>query len=378
MSGIDYVALLHESLIKDKLIYIGHILYDVKEQTLEDLMGYTRDNLVEILRGINNDENNKYKIKTAHRYKFAKIVNDISIRKKAATKRIITKSGKMQFLFITKQEEEAMKTIQFGQKFMKQNVLNMKTLFINLNDNKQNIKHNLEQICDLLKQQIDEKQDEMMKVINDIDNYYFTQLKQQNQTIQECAESVAKCYSNYQNCFSNDIISKSEIKDKLIASKKGINIEMDKLMQLIDLTYNINIVFNKDIIDRFFAQCLNLSNVHVDLIPAMKTLKMADSVIKWQVPTILEPAIKCLSMKDEPSIHYQILYRGVRKIEDEKEEKKDDNEEENENNDEMKIYEWNEINNLMNITEYNMKEYIKPPYEAKINYTINHLLKSYS
>eukprot|EP01083_Nonionella_stella_P199789 732326_1 len=83
---IDYSKLLCQSLEKDNLMYIVDILLDVKEQMVDDLFVYTRNDLVEILRNINDDETNKHKIKTAHRYKFAKLTNKIADHKNRAEK----------------------------------------------------------------------------------------------------------------------------------------------------------------------------------------------------------------------------------------------------------------------------------------------------
>eukprot|EP01084_Bolivina_argentea_P108467 193849_1 len=129
---IDYSKLLCQSLEKDNLMYIVDILLDVKEQMVDDLFVYTRNDLVEILRNINDDETNKHKIKTAHRYKFAKLTNKIADHKNTEKQTVRPTTKTVQFLVITKAEEETIESIQFGQQFMKKTSLKMSRLLNNL------------------------------------------------------------------------------------------------------------------------------------------------------------------------------------------------------------------------------------------------------
>eukprot|EP01083_Nonionella_stella_P222252 793275_1 len=107
---------LRKSLKKQGLDKIADIVLNAKNQTLNDLMEYTLDDLVQTLRDINDDPTNKHKIKTSHRYKFAKTVDKFSVsykeiqeEKTKEDRDASLKSSKgIQFLFIGKEEEEAM------------------------------------------------------------------------------------------------------------------------------------------------------------------------------------------------------------------------------------------------------------------------------
>eukprot|EP01084_Bolivina_argentea_P091930 165463_1 len=318
---------LRKVLKKENLLYIfDDIILDVEAQTLDDLLEYTQNDLVEKLRNINDDKTNNHKIKTSHRYKFAKTVNKIAV---SEDKRKL-RSGELSLAFIGKNEQEAINSIQYGQQFAQQNVSNMKTLLNNLDKNNKNIKQNLQTICNLLKQKIDIKYKQMIKMIDDIDKMYSSQLNQQNQTAEQCAKSVSKFYNTYQSFFINENTSQLDRKDKLIASQKGVNTEIDKIQKLIDLTYNIDIVFNENIINRFLEQYLNLTNVHIDILPTIAKPEFVQSLITWKVPSVSSEAVKFTSNDNKLFIEYEILYRSIKKDkkEDETEEKKDNNNEE--------------------------------------------------
>eukprot|EP01084_Bolivina_argentea_P293936 505653_1 len=238
---------------------------------------------------------------------------------------------------------------------MKQNVIKMNKLIQNSDANNKNIKQKLNEICNLLTQQIDIKQTQILNILNNIHNCYFSQLNIQNQTILQCAQSLIELDNIYQYCFTTDKMTILDRKQKLISTKNSIDIEINTLMKLKDLTYNIDIVSNNNIINRFFEHCFNLSNIHIDILPSLTTEIFDFCILKWKVPNIPNELMKILSKNtmNKFCVKYEILYRNI-----------------NNNN------EWYTINNLINITEYNINKYIHPEFEVKINYTINNLFKS--
>eukprot|EP01083_Nonionella_stella_P213700 770524_1 len=158
-----------------------------------------------------------------------------------------------------------------------------------------------------------------MKVVDYIDKCYEAQLNKQNETIEQCAKSVTKFYNIYEDCFNDDNLIKLHRKQQIISSKEGIDIEMEKLMKLRDMSYNIDIMMNKSVANRFFEQCLNVSNIHVDILPPMKTPEIILSAMKWEAPIIPKDVIKMLSdynddnnKEDKLLIQYQIFYRGIK------------------------------------------------------------------
>eukprot|EP01084_Bolivina_argentea_P284648 487919_1 len=82
--SVDYVTLLRDSLEKQNLLYIADIVMEVEQESLADLLEYSRTDITESLADIHNDKDNDYKIKATHRNKFAKTVVAIAAQRKEA------------------------------------------------------------------------------------------------------------------------------------------------------------------------------------------------------------------------------------------------------------------------------------------------------
>ena len=201
--AMDFVEILKSSLRTQKLIYIAEIVKEVEDETLSDLMEYSRKDLCELLAEIHDNKDNEYKIKVSHRNKFAKIVCEFGVKRAqslidqqtAASTKYSTPSNEpsqVKLLFLGQEEEKAIESIQSGQSFMEQNLIKMKQLLNDLEENNENTKEELETICDSLKQQIDAKQTEITTSIDRLYQYHLNNLKQRKQITTQSAKVVAK------------------------------------------------------------------------------------------------------------------------------------------------------------------------------------------
>ena len=192
--SVDYVAMLERELEKKKVKYVADAILDVyaddEDVTLEKLMNWSRDDLCDLVKEINDDEDNEYKIKALNKNKFADSVVKIANQRKEL-KEVASKS-QVVLLFLGKDEEEAIETIQSGQDFMKQNVNKMKKLFTDLDENTQSVKDELGKICQELKQKIDNKQKEMVIMIDKIYKYHLNKLNARNKITNDADKTIKK------------------------------------------------------------------------------------------------------------------------------------------------------------------------------------------
>eukprot|EP01084_Bolivina_argentea_P003179 5936_1 len=365
---IDYVQLLRVSLRQKKLIYIADAILKVEELTLEQLMKCTRNELSDLLADIHNDKDNDYKIKASHRIKFAETVTNMAAQQQDALQKQTatpSTSSQLKLLFLGKEEEEAIESIQSGQQFMEKNLIKMKELFNNLDENNKNVKQNLDKICKSLKQQIDEKQKEIVSMIDTIHKYHSNGLNKKNEITQQSSKVVDKFYNDYESCCTDSKMTKSDRQDKLNAVKNGISVEYDKIKKLNEVTYNMNIEENKDAKNQFFKQFINVNNIGSQLnLEAVAKPELDGYKIHWKSPVLHDDIIKCFKTcldndnKEEPQlvIGYNILYR---KINDEKDEKHE--------------HEWN-VFDVGKVNSYDMTKFT--PCEAAIQYNINNMIKA--
>ena len=197
----DYVELLRTRLKEKKLLYIADAIIEFdNELTLQDLLGWKKDDLVEIVDDLNEQlsQDGKDKINVRHKNKFATNVVDIATQQKQALLQekvaaaATPGSSQVKLLFLGKEEEEAIEAIQTGQKFMDQTLVKMKEFLNNLNENTKNVKDDLQKLCDSLKKQIDIKHKQINDKIDFIHKYHLNKLNQQNDLKQESAKVVSK------------------------------------------------------------------------------------------------------------------------------------------------------------------------------------------
>eukprot|EP01083_Nonionella_stella_P108450 315510_1 len=356
-TSVDYVELLRTSLRRQKLEYIAGIIKEEEDVTLQELLDWSYDDIVEQLLDIHNNENNEHKVKVSHRNKFARTVQNVKQSKLDCAQTIASPSpstNKMKLLIIGKEEEECIEAIQSGQQFMEQAVIKTKELLNDLDENKSSFKNKVSSICDELRQQITAKQNEMNTMIESIHQRKLQQLNErQNVTIQS-AKVVAKFYNDYESYFSDDSITKLDRKNKLLSAKEAIQNETEKIKQYEDTVcnMNVNIVSNKDMVDKCCSMvCLDLPPLEVEV---------QGFIIKWT-----PPILNALSQRNDDddrkeeqpnmkNIRYSILYRKA----EEKNEK------------------WDEIVDIMNVNEYDLSLLSMDRIEAKMFYTVNGALKS--
>ena len=112
-----------------KLIYIADIIFKLYETPLDELLKWTRADLIELMGEINN-EDNEYRIKVLDKNKFAATVIDIAKQKRQALAKdalaASPSSSQVKLLFLGKEEEEAIEDIQSAHKFMDQKLIKMK------------------------------------------------------------------------------------------------------------------------------------------------------------------------------------------------------------------------------------------------------------
>eukprot|EP01084_Bolivina_argentea_P207337 353761_1 len=163
---IDYVELLRVSLKHQKLMYIADAIFNVEQMTLQDLLQWKYEDIVEQTEEIHNAKDNDYKIKVSHRNKFANTIVQLAQQKKKASINTNPQSSTMKLLIIGKEEEECIEEIQSGQQYMDQAIVKTKELFNNLKQNNDTVKKKLATLCVELKKSIDIKQDEMNNIID--------------------------------------------------------------------------------------------------------------------------------------------------------------------------------------------------------------------
>eukprot|EP01084_Bolivina_argentea_P003186 5957_1 len=160
-------------------------------------------------------------------------------------------------------------------------------------------------------------------------------------------------------------MTKLDRKEKLIHAQQSINNEVAKLKKFEDVIYNMVIMLNKNLTNQFFDECLNLRDIGVAL-PVVQKVETNGNTLCWKAVTIPDDVMNMLpnynKEENKLCVKYQILYRE-KTVEHKQEEKKDD-------------IEWNQINNSVDVTKWNMQNYICSPYEAKVTYSINNLLRS--
>ena len=192
--SVDYVAMLEKELEKKKVKYVADAILDVyaddEDITLGKLLDWNREGLCDLVKEINDDEDNEYEIRPLHQNRFADSVVKIANQRKEL-KEVASKS-QVVLLFLGKDEEEAIETIQSGQDFMKQNVNKMKKLFNDLDENTQSVKDELDKISQELKQKIDNKQKEMVIMIDKIYKYHLNKLNARNKIINIADKTIKK------------------------------------------------------------------------------------------------------------------------------------------------------------------------------------------
>eukprot|EP01083_Nonionella_stella_P095919 269401_1 len=373
--SVDYVALLRTSLQEKKLLYIADLVMELEELDLSQLLKWERPDLIEILRDIHNDNNHDHKIKVVHRNKFADTIIRVATQQQEALQKQLvapsastTGTSQVKLLFLGKDEEEAIEVIQSGQKCMDQYLVKMQQLYTNLDENNKNIKQKLETICTSLKQQIDDKQKQMISTIDGIYQYKLSALKARSEVAQQSAKVVAKFYNDYESYFHDDKLTKSERRDKLVAAKESIAIEVDRINKHEEIAYNMDIALDKGVVDECLSHFLSLKDICIDL-PVVETPEVDENdgtTIQWKTPQF-DDDLKVLfkGASDEPgdnkeedqlAIEYQILY----KKEEQDEEKKGD--------------EWNRITILGRENQYDMKDYA--PCTVALQYRVNNILQS--
>ena len=202
--SVDYVKLVTATLKEKKLLYIADILFQYDSDiTIDELLKWNRKDIVDTIKMINDDENNKHEINPLHKNKFAKLVEQVAAKQKEELEKqqvapsASTPSSQMKLLFLGKEEEEAVEAIKNGQKYMEQSVKKMPQLFNNLDENTKNVQQDVIKLCDSLKQQIDIKQKDILAKIKFIHQYRWNQLNQRNETTKSTAKVVSKVKNIY-------------------------------------------------------------------------------------------------------------------------------------------------------------------------------------
>ena len=197
---------------QQKVLYIADIVEQAEDQTLANLLDYSRKNLSELLDEINDDADNEYKFKVSHRNKFAKAVIQIAEKRNRALKAQFleiaesTPSSPSPFklLEIGKEEEMAIEGIQTGHKFMIKRMSKMKGLFDALDQNTESAKASIRAICHSMRHQIDEKEKKMMSMVAGIHEIHLDALTKRDEAVQQSAKNVAKVmFSAHPRTFSN-------------------------------------------------------------------------------------------------------------------------------------------------------------------------------
>ena len=207
--SIDFVAKLRAALQQQQLLYIATIVEQVEEETLSDLLDYSRENLRELLDEIHQSSDNNHNIKVSHRNKFAKAVVAIGDekREKAATSSVApaaasvpsyteipgapTSSGP-KLLFLGKEEEAAIDSIQSGHQFMEKEMKKMNEIAVHLKDHRETLKSKVHDLCQKLKQRIDQKEEQMVSLIDSIHRHYASELAERQNITEQCAATVFK------------------------------------------------------------------------------------------------------------------------------------------------------------------------------------------
>ena len=198
--AVDYEAMLSATLEQHKVKHIADIVAEVEEQSLSDLLMYSHNDVVELLKDIDGDEDNEYKIKVSQRHKFAKAVIAVADQKKQALNEqavadAANTSSQLKLLFLGKEEEEAIEAIQSGHKAMTQAASSVKRLFNALDGNHESVKAQLLATGEALKQRIDEKMQSVGSVVDGVYLFHLGALKQRDEVTQQAAKVVAKVCS---------------------------------------------------------------------------------------------------------------------------------------------------------------------------------------
>lgn len=191
---MDYEEMLENALREQQLMYIANIIKETEDEDLCDLLEYTRSHLIGLLDDIADDKGNDHQIKISHRNKFAKIVTRIATKKKAESQ---LAASSVQFLFLSKEEEEAIETIQSGQQYMLKNLSITQELLRNLDENTDTVKKQLDSICDSLHKRIDAKQKSVAAAIQKLHEYHFQKLSDRLKVTEQSANVVAKVLSKF-------------------------------------------------------------------------------------------------------------------------------------------------------------------------------------
>ena len=194
---VDYEAMLSATLERHKVKHIADIVQEVEELSLSDLLAFEHKDVMRMLNEIHEDEDNKHTIRASHCHKFAKAVSAVSDeRKKALNEQAVAvaahTSPQVKLLFLGKEEEEAIETIQSEQKLMTETVANVKRQFNALDANHEAVKAKLMEIGEALKQRIDAKVQEVGSVVDGVYQFHLGALKERADVTRQSAKVVAK------------------------------------------------------------------------------------------------------------------------------------------------------------------------------------------
>eukprot|EP01084_Bolivina_argentea_P222650 376806_1 len=134
---------------------------------------------------------------------------------------------------------------------MNETVDKIKQLLNNKQNNKKKLEQKLKKVCSELKDKINEKKNEMLALIDYIHKYNKNGWNTQNETVKESADEVQKFYKDYEGFFSDEKLTKSDRKDKLIAIKQNIENKVNILKQYVNAGYKMDIELVKPIQQEF-------------------------------------------------------------------------------------------------------------------------------
>eukprot|EP01083_Nonionella_stella_P187199 687295_1 len=358
--SIDYVELLRISLRHQKLIYIADIM-EQEGASLDDLFEWTRGDIVEALRDIHDNDQNQHQIQAFNRNKFAKIVVEIAKRRNDTIERNSKEKASlnMKLLIISKEEEEAIEAIQNGEKYMTELANKMEESLNGLHANTKKIQTDLHSLCDGLKQRIDQKEQEMSRIIERIKQFKLKTLMQQTKETRVAAETVHAFYSEYKGYFQDGSLTKQGRKDKLLHAKQAIENQIKQTKQYKDdiLAHDMNIEMDTPRIDDAIQKCLTLTNTELD-VPKVSGVTFDGTALNWS--TVDNPSDEILALLDDDeknqntcTIGYKILYQQQR---------------------EDAV--WNVISELREKTSYDMTRCGVKSCTAKVVYDMNNVLQS--
>lgn len=191
---MDYVQMLEEELEKQDLMYIADIAKKTEDVDLSEVLEYPKSHILELLDDIHGDDSNQHKIKVSHRNKFAKIVIRVATKRRA--ERELAESS-VQFLFLSKEEEDAILTIKNGHHSIIKNLSMIKELRRNLDENTDAIREGLKAIREELHRRVDAKCDGLMTSIDSMHKYHIQKLDERTEVTEQSADIVSKVLNTF-------------------------------------------------------------------------------------------------------------------------------------------------------------------------------------